>query len=114
MPTREAYRSLLALIIGLVMAALVFRTEWLLYSTAVIGLPAVASPWLARRLASGLGWLHEQAASLVNLLGLVVVYLGVLLPLSLIYRYLARRRSADTHYVIRNHTYSAADLRRFW
>lgn len=120
MPTREAYRSLLAMIIGLVMAALVFRTEWLLYSTAVIGLPAVLSPGLARRLAGGLAWLHEQAARLLNLLLLTAVYLGILLPVSLGYRLFSRRRSpfgpppAGSYYVPEEHRYTAQDLLRPW
>ncbi|RMG60526.1 MAG: hypothetical protein D6722_20815 [Bacteroidetes bacterium] len=120
MSAKESYRSLLSMVIGLILAALVFRAEWLLYGAAAIGLPAVLSPWLARRLAGGLAWLHEQAGKGLNLLLLSLVYLVVLLPLSLGYRLFSRRRSpfgsreADSYYVLREHRYTAADLRRPW
>lgn len=112
--------TLLAIATGFVVLHLFLHREWMVIAAAVAGMIGLLFPWLGgwitigwTKLAQGLGWINGRVL-------LSAVFFLVLTPIAMLRKLggggkaLALKRTAGSHWSVRDHTYAAADLEKPW
>lgn len=122
LPELAIYKANLAISTGLfVLYIFVSPNRYLLYVGTAVGVLTLLWPALAQwiswgwyKLAEGLGYVNSRIL-------LTLVFFGFLLPVAMLYRLFNRDmlalksgRTDKSLYKVRNHTYSADDLKNVW
>jgi uncharacterized membrane protein len=115
----KAIEALLVISTGLVLLNLIYQAEWLLYMALFIGLTGILLPSLGNLLAKSWYKLGELMGWFVSKLILVLLYYLFLVPIALLNRIfqpdkLKLKRKQNSHWITRNHLYSANDLKNSW
>jgi len=119
--TREkALETVLTIAMGLLVLSFVFHTKWLVVGAILLGIVALASKflagkiaWLWLKLAEGLGFVMSRVL-------LAILFFVVLFPVALLSRIGAKdplqlkKKAGGTYYADRNHRYEAKDLENIW
>jgi hypothetical protein len=108
------------IVTGLLAIALIFKIEWLVFTSLGIGVSSVFIPaaawaieWAWLKLALGLGWINSRIL-------LSIIYFVFLLPIAWISRLFTkdplglRNRKTSSLFVTRNHAYTKNDLENIW
>ncbi len=116
----DRYKTILVIVTGLVVLALIFKRHWLIQSAMIIGLvstfiPAAAKgiEWSWLKLAQGLGWINTRIL-------LSLVYFVFLLPIAWLSRLFTkdplvlRNRKTASLFINRDHQYTKKDLENIW
>jgi hypothetical protein len=121
MPERsKAYESVLALVFGLLLLALLHKHPVWLPIAVGLTLATLLSSWLARVVAWGWLSLSQAIGFVVSRILLGIIYFAVLTPIALLRRALGRdpmhlKRPADgSGFFERNQSFAAKDLERPW
>ena len=113
------YQSLLVIVLGFSIIALVFDWKYLLYGVIALGVLSmmfsffgdfVVTAWF--KLAHVLGWFNARVL-------LSIVFFLFLFPISLIYRIFSKddmmlKKEYSSTFKTRNHKYSKEDLENIW
>ncbi|MBN2805619.1 MAG: hypothetical protein JXR22_03095 [Prolixibacteraceae bacterium] len=115
----KALEALLVISTGLVLLYLINEKEWLLYLSLFIGLTGILFPLPGNLLAKGWYKLGEVLGWFVSKVILVLLFYLFLLPIALLNRIfqpdkLKLKRNQTSHWIVRNHQYSANDLKNSW
>lgn len=121
MPERsKAYESVLALVFGLLLLALLNKHPAWLPLAAGLTLATLLSPWLARAVAWGWLSLSQGIGFVASRVLLGIVFFVVLTPIALLRRAMGRdslhlkRPAGASGFVDRAHAFTAKDLERPW
>ncbi len=121
MPDRsKAYESVLALVFGLLLLALLHGHAAWLPIAAGLTLATLLSPWLARLVAWGWMSLSQAIGHVVSRVLLGIVFFLVLTPIALLQRAAGRdslrikRPDPGSGFHRRDHAFTAKDLERPW
>lgn len=116
----DKIKAQLVIVTGLVVLHFVFKSQYLLYAAAVVGVLCVAVPvagdfivkiWY--KAAEGLGWVNSRIL-------LSVVFFVFLAPIAFFYRIASKdplkikRTDGKSVYTNRDHKYTAQDLENIW
>jgi hypothetical protein len=117
---QDRFKTLLVIVTGLLVLALIFKISWLIYLSAAVGASCILSETAARgiewawlKLATFLGWLNSRII-------LSLIYFAFLLPLAWISRLFTKdpltlhRKKTASLFVTRNHQYTGKDLENIW
>ncbi|HCR53379.1 MAG TPA: hypothetical protein DIW27_03105 [Cytophagales bacterium] len=120
MQKKDASKTILVIVTGLVITGLILDIRSLQIASACIGVVCIFFPkialgieWAWFKLALGLGWVNSKIL-------LSIVYFIFLFPLAWISRLFTKdalqlnRKSSSTIYTDRNHTYGKTDLENIW
>jgi hypothetical protein len=117
---RQVRESMLVITAGVTVLFFLTHRPWLAWVVATVGVCGLFVPPAARLIARGwfglahvLGWINGRIL-------LTVIYYLVLTPVALLRRAFQRDamrtidRAAASHWTVRDHTYTAADLEKPW
>jgi hypothetical protein len=117
---QDRYKTILVIVTGLLVIALIFKIEWLIITSMAIGVVSIFIPAAARaiewfwfKLALGLGWINSRIL-------LTAIYFVFLLPIAWLSRLFTKdplalkNRRANSLFVTRNHLYTKKDLENIW
>ena len=111
--------SILGIVVGFAILYYIFRVEWLLIVSLVVGLIGLFSKVAA-------GWIHWAWMRLVGFIGYInshvllgLIFYVILAPIAFLYRLtnkdtLQLKRRENTVYKDRDHAYVAKDLENPW
>jgi hypothetical protein len=117
---QDRYKTMLVIVTGLLVVALIFNISWLITVAMVVGLVTAFIPiaakgveWFWFKLAFVLGWVNSRIL-------LSIIYFAFLLPIAWLSRLFTkdplalRKRKTSTLFVERNHLYTKKDLENIW
>jgi hypothetical protein len=117
---KDLYKTILVIVTGLLVIALIFEIDWLNLVALSIGaisifFPAIgkAIEWAWFKLAMALGWVNARIL-------LSIIYFVFLLPLAWVSRLftkdplMLRSRKTSSLFTTRNHLYTKKDLENIW
>ena len=109
--------SLIVIAAGFLVFYIILDISWLKWISLAVLLIAAFSSWLSR-------WIHILWMKLAHAMGFVMskvllslVFFLFLTPIALLYRITRKkseRKNASSFYFVRNHTYTAKDLKNVW
>ena len=109
----------LVIVVGLLIIALIFKWQVLIYIVAILGLIFLLIPFLGHwivvgwfKLAEGLGWVNSRIL-------LTLIFFLLLLPIALFYRLFSKdplrlKNKYDSMFIDRNHKFESKDLLNPW
>jgi hypothetical protein len=117
---QDRYKTILVIVTGLLVIALIVKIHWLLMMAMAISVVSVFIPaaaksieWFWLKLAQGLGWINSRIL-------LSLVYFLFLLPVAWVSRLFTKdplalkNRKTTSLFVTRNHLYTKKDLENIW
>ena len=120
MQHQDRYKTILVIVSGLLVIALIFKVNWLITVAMAIGVVSVFIPvaakgieWFWLKLAFALGWVNSRIL-------LSLVYFLFLLPIAWLSRLFTkdplalRKQKTSTLFIERNHLYTKKDLENIW
>ena len=120
MKNQDRYKTILVIVTGLLVFALILKLNWLLILAMTIGIVSIFIPiaargieWAWMKLALALGWVNSRIL-------LTLIYFVFLLPIAWISRLFTkdplalRNRKTNSLFVTRNHLYTKKDLENIW
>jgi ABC-type multidrug transport system fused ATPase/permease subunit len=117
---QDRYKTILVIVTGLLVIAMIFKISWLITVAMLIGIVSAFIPvaakgieWFWLKLAMGLGWVNSRIL-------LSLVYFLFLLPIAWLSRFFTkdpltlRNRKTSSLFSDRNHLYTKKDLENIW
>jgi hypothetical protein len=116
---KKNIESILAICIGLLVLYIISHIKAFLTASIIIGLIGLLSDFLSDKIA----WLWNKLAQIVGIINgkilLSLIFFLILLPVSLIMRLFGKtpiqlKKSKDSLFIERNHTYRAEEMEDIW
>ena len=120
MKREKSLETVLTIATGLLVLSFMFHTKWLVVAAILLGIVALASKflagkiaWLWLKLAEGLGFVMSRVL-------LAILFYAVLFPIALLSRIGAKdplqlgKKEEGSYYAERNHPYEARDFENIW
>jgi hypothetical protein len=117
---QDRYKTILVIVTGLLVIALIFKTNWLITVAMIVGVVSIFIPaaakgieWFWFKLATGLGWVNSRIL-------LSLIYFLFLLPIAWLSRLFTndplalRKKKTSSLFSERNHLYTKKDLENIW
>ncbi len=115
MSNRKTYESLFVICIGLAVIAWLKKNEWLAIADAILLMAGIIVPPF-RKLVHDLWWKLAAVLGYVNgKLIFSVFFVFLIIPIGLINRLVSKNKiPTDSNFKLRNHLYTAAELKRIF
>lgn len=120
MAAEEKAKAQLVIVTGLVVLYFLFKSVYLLYAAAAVGIICIAIPALGDLLVKGWFKLAEILGMINGRILLSVIFFVILFPIALLYRIgrknplSLKREPGESAFATRNHLYTAKDLENVW
>jgi uncharacterized membrane protein len=111
----ERYQNMLIIGAGFTVLGLGFSFEPLLWVAFIVALTGLLSGWASDRLIYGWHKLGHTLGYVNSRIILSIVFIGVLTPIALLYRFTRKKEIAtDSYFITRNHLYTPKDMEKGW
>jgi len=120
MKREKALETVLTIATGLLVLSFLFHTKWLVVAAIALGVLALASKYLAGKIAWAWLKLAEGLGFVMSRVLLTILFYAILLPIALLARAGAkdplqlRKKAGGTYYAERNHRYEGKDFENSW
>lgn len=119
MDRNKSLETSLVLTTGFLILFLIFGNEWFLYLALAFGVIGIFIKPLAKYIAIAWFKLADILNFFVSKIVLGALFFVILWPISMLYKIsnkdkLRLKKSKDSMWIKRNHSYSSADLKNIW
>ncbi|MGK0137203.1 MAG: hypothetical protein ACI9DJ_000647 [Algoriphagus sp.] len=120
MEKQNKSQIILSIVVGFLALHFIFRIDWFLYLSELVGLLGLLSEAFARIVTNA--WLKfaEILGKINGAILLTAIFFIILTPIALLMRIfkgsdeLNLKKQSKTNYATRNHTYQGKDLKNIW
>ena len=100
--------------VGLCLIAWRLKLWYLMAAAGILFLAGLVSTLLLEKITAGWMWIGEKMGAVMSRVILTFVFIFIVTPLAVAYRLFGKKKieNAQSHFVERNHTYTAADLEK--
>lgn len=120
MEKQNKSQIILSIVVGFLALHFIFKVDWFLYLSGVVGLLGLLSDTFAELVTKAWLKLAEILGRINGSILLTLIFFIILTPIALLMRIfkgsdeLNLKKQSKTNYATRNHTYQGKDLKNIW